>query len=126
MVTGMVSALGKMKRIAGRPARSSSCNMGTKSLASAPRPCIQIMATVGWGPVSFSMVSSRVLMAFLLSGGGDDAIVLRSLPPASAALAAKVADAAAREASEASAARRRIVQAFGAGRSADLGRKALQ
>ena len=45
-------------RVAGTPERSSSLTIGTKSLPSAPRPCIQITAAVGLEPVSSSMVSS--------------------------------------------------------------------
>src|SRR5690606_6957237 len=59
IVTGRTGACGKTNRIAGQSSRTSSGTSGTKSLPSAPRPCSQITAQRGSGPVSRSMVSSR-------------------------------------------------------------------
>src|SRR6476661_6465981 len=58
----MVRACGKMKRMPGRPARSSSRTMGTKSLPSAPRPCSQMTETSGLSLVSTVTCSSSSLM----------------------------------------------------------------
>src|SRR6476661_8289190 len=72
----MVRACGKMKRMPGRPARSSSRTMGTKSLPSAPRPCSQMTETSGLSPVSTVTCSSSSLMRsslfFLRAPGGAD------------------------------------------------------
>src|SRR5206468_8097479 len=58
----MVRACGKMKRMPGRPARSSSRTMGTKSLPSAPRPCSQMTEISGLSLVSIVTCSSSSLM----------------------------------------------------------------
>jgi len=55
MVTGRIGACGKTKRT-GR-GTSSSGTMGSKSCPSAPRPCSQITAAPGSGPVSISIAS---------------------------------------------------------------------
>src|SRR5688572_1098448 len=63
IVTGRTGACGKTNRIAGAPARSSSFTIGTKSLPSAPSPCSQMTAAVGFLPVSTSIASSRLAMS---------------------------------------------------------------
>src|SRR5690606_2368463 len=72
IVTGRGSACGKTKRTAGRPRRSSSATMGWKSWPSAPRPCIQITARSGLGPVWTSTQSRRRLMGWRGSRLGTD------------------------------------------------------
>src|SRR5262245_52679512 len=65
MVTGRIGACGKTKRTAA-PSSSSSFTIGTKSLPSAPRPCIQMTAAAGFLPVSSSMTSSFSVFAIAL------------------------------------------------------------
>src|SRR5690606_11893715 len=61
MVTGITGACGKTKRI-GVSGNSSSLTTGTKSLPSAPSPCIQMMLVCGFGAVSISMVCNWDMM----------------------------------------------------------------
>src|ERR1700729_411638 len=58
MVTGRTGALGNTKRHARSRGRTISGTMGSKSCPSAPRPCSQITAALGFAAVSTSMVSS--------------------------------------------------------------------
>src|SRR6478735_8452145 len=58
----MADAFGNTKRTAGASARRSSGTSGTKSLASAPRPCMRITANSGFGAVSISTVDGESVM----------------------------------------------------------------
>ena len=57
-VTGRTGACGKTKRIGSDAGSRISPTIGTKSLPSAPRPCSQMTAAAGFGPVSSSMDGS--------------------------------------------------------------------
>ena len=57
-VTGRTGACGKTKRIGSDAGSRISSTIGTKSLPSAPRPCNQMTAAAGFGPVSCSMDGS--------------------------------------------------------------------
>src|SRR5258705_3358804 len=59
IVTGRIGACGKTKRTPRSAGKRSAGTMSTKSLPSAPSPCIQTMLAAGAGAVSISMVSSR-------------------------------------------------------------------
>src|SRR6218665_665210 len=76
MVTGCIGALGKMKRTPPSALRSSSSQMGTKSLPSAPRPCSTMMLVCGFGAVS-RVISSRamVLVSSEIQGHDNGAVV---------------------------------------------------
>src|SRR5215813_9307534 len=58
IVTACIGACGKTNRTARASGKSSSGTIGSKSCPSAPRPCSQITAAVGDGPVSSSSVCS--------------------------------------------------------------------
>src|SRR5690606_28748158 len=64
IVTGRTGALGNTKRMPGPASSPSMGTIGTKSLASAPRPCSQMTAAPGAPPpISSSMVSKTSLMS---------------------------------------------------------------
>src|SRR6266404_5943992 len=83
MVTGRIGACGNTKRI---PSRGSFiCFItGTKSLPSAPRPCSQITAWLGFGLVSISIAgrvslirSKRVSLSRVNGGLGTESLDYR-------------------------------------------------
>src|SRR3954468_10537589 len=62
MVTAIVGACGNTNRMAGAASSLSSGTIGAKSLPSAPRPCSQMTAADGFGAVSISIVSSKLVV----------------------------------------------------------------
>src|SRR5690606_38160173 len=74
MVTGRTGAWGNTKRIGPSSPNCSSGTMGAKSLPSAPKPCSQITAYLGSGPVSISILSSSVLVvSFMVPNSSSSA-----------------------------------------------------
>ncbi len=69
IVTGRIGACGKTKRTGVAAGRPSSGTIGSKSWPSAPRPCSQITAARGFGPVSISIVSRLTISLAPTSGG---------------------------------------------------------
>src|SRR5690606_5831387 len=68
IVTGRTGAFGKTKRTPGPASSPSIGTIGTKSLASAPRPCSQMTAAPGVPPTSSSTVSNSSAMSGPPSG----------------------------------------------------------
>src|SRR5690606_6736260 len=79
-VTGRTGAFGNTKRTRNRDGSRSCGTIGSKSCASAPRPCNQITAASGRAPVSISSVSPAAAMLSLRTATAATSVRFASRP----------------------------------------------